>query len=211
MIIVGAKGTAMELYSFLRDSPSLFKELRFFDDVNLDLEPISGQSGILKNLADAKEFMRASNDNNFILGLGRATYRELLSMKFSGIGGTMLSFVSPHAYVSKVSTTIGEGSTIFLGVTITSNVQIGRGVLININTSISHDTVIGDFCEIAPGVTITGRCTLGEKVFIGANATILPDITIGDNAIIGAGAVVTKNVKSNSTVMGVPAKSYTYD
>jgi serine O-acetyltransferase len=47
---------------------------------------------------------------------------------------------------------------------------------------------------------------LGSNVVVFAGARIYGDITIGDNVIVGANAVVTKDVPSNCTVAGVPAK-----
>ena len=47
---------------------------------------------------------------------------------------------------------------------------------------------------------------IGKRCWIGANAIILPGITIGDNCVIAAGSVVTKDVPSNCTVAGVPAR-----
>lgn len=41
---------------------------------------------------------------------------------------------------------------------------------------------------------------------MGAGAKVLGSITIGDNVKIGAGSVVVKDVPSNCTVIGVPAK-----
>jgi len=43
-------------------------------------------------------------------------------------------------------------------------------------------------------------------VLIGAGASILGNLTIGDGAKIAAGSVVLKDVESNCTVAGVPAK-----
>ena len=53
-----------------------------------------------------------------------------------------------------------------------------------------------------------GRITIGSNVNIGWNAIIMPGVTIGDNCVIGAGAVVTKDIPSNSVVIGVPAKAF---
>lgn len=47
---------------------------------------------------------------------------------------------------------------------------------------------------------------IGKRCWIGANAIILPGITIGDNCVIAAGSVVTKDVPSDCTVAGVPAR-----
>lgn len=45
-----------------------------------------------------------------------------------------------------------------------------------------------------------------DNVFIGCNTTILGNVRIGSNVIIGAGSVVTKDIPSNSVVVGNPAK-----
>lgn len=47
---------------------------------------------------------------------------------------------------------------------------------------------------------------IGKRCWIGANAIILPGVTIGDNCVVAAGSVVTKDVPSNCTVAGVPAR-----
>ena len=48
--------------------------------------------------------------------------------------------------------------------------------------------------------------TIGNNVTLGANVVIIGDIEIGDNSIIGAGCVVTKNIPTNSVVVGNPAR-----
>ena len=52
----------------------------------------------------------------------------------------------------------------------------------------------------------TLQVKIGNHVWIGTRAIIMKGVTIGDGAIIGAGAIVTKDVPSNSVVVGFPAK-----
>lgn len=61
---------------------------------------------------------------------------------------------------------------------------------------------------IGRGKKINGRdmAIIGDNVIVYAGAKIIGGITIGDNCIIGAGAVVTKDIPSNCTVVGNPAK-----
>lgn len=72
-------------------------------------------------------------------------------------------------------TRIGEGCTVYQGVT------------------------IGDVGGYG-GAPIVGNNTL-----IGAGAKLLGNISIGDNCIIGANAVVLQSVPSNSIAVGIPA------
>ncbi len=48
---------------------------------------------------------------------------------------------------------------------------------------------------------------IGEDCWIGGRAIILPGVKIGDRCIIGAGSVVTRDVPSDTTVIGNPARS----
>lgn len=48
--------------------------------------------------------------------------------------------------------------------------------------------------------------TIGKNVTLGTNVSIIGDIIIGDNVIVGAGTVITKNVPSNTVVVGNPMR-----
>ena len=66
--------------------------------------------------------------------------------------------------------------------------------------------LLRNFSILAPGSLILGRVKIGEQVYVGSGAIIKQNCTIGSNCTIGAGAVVTKNISSDSVVMGVPAE-----
>ena len=82
-------------------------------------------------------------------------------------------------------------------ITIGNNVTLGTRVHI-----LAHDASTKIFLNY----TKIGNVTIGDNVFIGANSVILLGVNIGDNVIIGAGSVVTKDIPSNSVVVGNPAK-----
>lgn len=205
MIIVGAKGLAkeiLEIVSVEKDHPD--SEILLFDNVNTDQpEYLFDRFKILKSFGAVKEHF-GYQDKIFTLGLGNPHARLELAKKFVEMGGILSTVISSKALVGSFGTVIGTGSQVMQGVIITNNVQIGKGVLVNLNATISHDCTIGEFTEIACGVRIAGRCKIGKGVFIGTNAIINPDINIGNNSIIGSGAVVIKNVPDNATVVGNP-------
>jgi serine O-acetyltransferase len=93
--------------------------------------------------------------------------------------------------------------------TIGSGTSFGCGAL---GVVLHPHTVIGENCVIAQNVTIGGRSMfrevprLGNNVFVGTGAKILGPVKIGDKVKIGANAVVIRDVPSNSTVVGVPAR-----
>ena len=86
----------------------------------------------------------------------------------------------------------------------------GMGIVIGETASIGND------CTIYHNVTLGGtgkdkykrHPDIGNNVMVGCGAKVLGPIKIGNNVKIGANAVVTKNVEDNSTVVGIPRKSY---
>ena len=80
--------------------------------------------------------------------------------------------------------------------------QIGNNVTLSDCRLLLHDAST----KLALGFSKVGCIKIGNNVFVGADAIILPNVSIGDYCIIGAGAIVTKDVPTNSVVVGSPAK-----
>lgn len=115
-----------------------------------------------------------------------------------------LTVIHPKTVISK-SAILGEGSFIAAQAILAPESVIGRGCIVNHGAVVDHEVRIGDYSHIAPNCTLGGAVNIGKRVLVGAGAVVLPGISIGDDAIIAAGAVVIKNVKSHTTVKGVPA------
>ena len=92
----------------------------------------------------------------------------------------------------------------------------GRRVFIDhgIGVVIGETAIIGDDVIIYQQVTLGGvsttkgkrHPTLENGVVIGAGAKVLGNITIGENSKVGANSVVVKDVPSDSTAVGIPAR-----
>jgi UDP-2-acetamido-3-amino-2,3-dideoxy-glucuronate N-acetyltransferase len=125
-----------------------------------------------------------------------------------------------HPELSNISkeALIGDNCKIHSHVWIGAKVKIGNNCKIEAFAFIPDGVTIEDNVFIGPHVCFTNdkHPPSGGKdwqpIFvkrgarIGAGAVILPGVTIGENAMIGAGAVVTKDVPSNITVIGNPAR-----
>lgn len=77
------------------------------------------------------------------------------------------------------------------GVIIEDNVQIGAGVKIY-----SEDTISSK----------KGKVILKKNCKIGANSVILPGITVGENSVVGSLSFINKDIPSNVIAFGIPAK-----
>jgi len=105
--------------------------------------------------------------------------------------------------------------------------NIHRSVILESNLKLDkvypEGIYIGEHTLVASGVTIlthehikrdkndkrnpwVANTCIGKKCFIGVGAVILPGVTIGDEVIVGAATVVTKDVPSNSMIVGNPGR-----
>ena len=101
------------------------------------------------------------------------------------------------------------------GVEIHPGAEIGKNFFIDhgMGVVIGETSIIGDNVTMYHGVTLGGTSqnkgkrhpTIEDNVIIGAGALVLGPITVGKNAKVGANATVVKDVKANTTVVGVAA------
>ena len=96
-------------------------------------------------------------------------------------------------------TRIGYGFELGHGMSIVVN----GGTIIGNNVSLSHFISIGTNHE-TPAI-------IGDNVYIGPNSCLVENVNVGNSVTIGAGAVVTKDIPSNATAVGSPAKVINYN
>ncbi|MEG2004282.1 MAG: serine O-acetyltransferase EpsC, partial [Clostridia bacterium] len=119
-------------------------------------------------------------------------------------------------YIARAISQFARSAT---GIEIHPAAKIGKCLFIDHGSCvvIGETAIIGDNCTIYQGVTLGGtgknigkrHPTIGNNVMIGAGAKVLGPIIIGDNSKIAAGAVVLKDVPSDSTAVGIPARIVT--
>jgi len=156
------------------------------------------------------EALAAHRNLPWLIALGDPQSRSLAAAKLRERGATFGRFLSKRAYLAS-DARIADGAQVFAGSSVSSNSEVGFGVILNFNCSVSHDSHLGEFVTLSPGCTIAGRVRMGARTFIGAGATIAPrrlgqSLTIGPDAIIGAGALVINDVPQGARFAGVPAR-----
>lgn len=113
--------------------------------------------------------------------------------------------MDPNSVVSG-SAILREGAVVCAGTVVMPFAEIGSCCHINWNSTIGHDTVVGDYSTVYPGCNISGKVVLGACCEIGTGSKIIQGVQLPASVILGAGAVVVKNIKSEGTYVGVPAR-----
>lgn len=143
---------------------------------------------------------------NVVLTVGSPDLRKKLAQKFKE--NPNINF--PNIILGNVSfckdLKLGKGCIISKDTTISTNVNIGDFVFINMANHISHDCIIRDFVTLSPSVSLAGAVEIGSESDLGLGCLVIQCVKIGSRAILGAGAVVVKNIDSNCVAVGIPAR-----
>ncbi len=143
---------------------------------------------------------------NFILiaGIGSPKKKRwILKLETSGVKFDKL--IHPSSIVDPL-TDLDIGCIICQTVVLTTNIKIGKHSIVNIGTTINHDSHIGNFCFVGPGAHIAGNVHIADGSWLGIGAIVKEKIKIGKNCFIGAGAVVVNDIPDNHLAIGIPAK-----
>lgn len=139
------------------------------------------------------------------IGVGSPAARRTIHELFAERDFAFASLVHPTALMGS-EVRAADGAVICAGVSVGTNVTLGRHVHLNPHAVIGHDTILGDHVSVNPNATISGDCVIEDEVLIGAGAVVLQGLHVGRGAVVGGAACVVAGVTAGATVMGVPAR-----
>lgn len=204
VIIVGASGFGREILRTIGEINKIshaWNVLGFIDD---NLHALDSFLLEYKILGSITEWI-PSDQEFYVLGIADPKTKEKIVPFLKQKGARFETIISPTAEIAHDSK-LGEGAVIFGYTGISVNVTIGDFVFFNSMVGIGHDVVIGDYCTLGPKACISGYTIMGKCVNVGALASTYPGITVEDYATIGMNSAAIRKVKTNTTVVGVPAK-----
>jgi sugar O-acyltransferase (sialic acid O-acetyltransferase NeuD family) len=140
-----------------------------------------------------------------VCAVGDPHLRAAVVKRYKAGGRRFCSVVHPSIRWSHDST-VGEGTVLMPGTSVTTNVRIGSHVVVYVNCSLTHDNVVGDFCNLSPGCQLAGRVTLEDGVDLGTGVCIIPGRRVGAWSVVGAGSVIIRDIPPHVTAAGVPCK-----
>lgn len=206
MVIIGTGGLASDIVSSMEWDVKK-ENVVFFNDTEIkDFEYIQNNFQIFKTKIELITYLK-DVDNRFIVAIGDAKYRKMITLQLEQVGGINVNYISEHAFINQFAT-LGEKGIIILGKTlVTNSVKVGNGSVLYSNVNLAHQVEIGEYCLISAGVNMS-YVKIGDNSFVGIGATIKPGIEIAKDTTVGIGSVLLKNTEKNGVYIGNPAKLY---
>ncbi|MFC3415229.1 DapH/DapD/GlmU-related protein [Algoriphagus hitonicola] len=201
MIIAGAGGHGLEVYSLLIAKGYPADSIYFFDEDVMKKDHFTYGGKVITDEEVLTQIMQ--KDPQFCLGVGNPIHRKYLSEKLQQLAGEYIPILSSSSINQSL---FAESSDLMEFAFCGPEARLGKGVLVNTRAHVHHECEIGEYTEIGPGAILLGGVKVGKMCRIGAGAVLLPGIEIGDEVVVGAGAVVTKDYTGPLTIKGVPAK-----
>lgn len=202
IVIIGCGGQGREIGRMLTDVG--LRVVGYVDDgpTTTSFERV-GQQGS-RFLGD-RTALEGAGASHYVIGIASGRARESLRPVAEAAGLAPFTFAHPDATIGS-DCVVGEGTVIWPGARLTTNIELGMQVHINQNVTIGHDTCVASFVTVNPSAAISGDVTLDEFTMIGAGSVVLQGLTVGQGGTVGAGACVVRDVAESAIVKGVPAR-----
>lgn len=204
--IYGASGFGLEIAMLIEQINAVSKKwntIGFFDDN----KPQGNVINDLKVLGGISDLNNWKTELNVVFGIGIPKIKNSVFSKINNHKILYPKIIHPSVILGNNKfLQIGEGTVICAGTIITTNIEIGKYVLLNLSCTVGHETKIGDFTSFMPTCNISGEVEIGKGNFWGTGSKIINGKSVGNNVIVGSGAVIINDIPDNVTVVGIPAK-----
>lgn len=204
--ILGSGGFAREVLCLIQDINRNHKEydLLGFIDNSLPKGSIVNGYPIIGN---DEIILKEKPTLSLALAFGEPHLKKKVAEKYSAANFTFPNLIHPSVLIgSSEYVKMGKGCIICANTILTTNIELGDYITLNIMCTVGHDTIIGSYSSFMPSCNISGEVSIGECVYGGTGVKIINQTEVGDNTILGAGAVVSKTIPADCTAVGVPAR-----
>lgn len=203
LIIIGARGYGREVYNLSMQCDGYQSDYvvkGFLDDKSDALVGFENYPKIISSVEDYE----VQEGDIFVCALGSIKWKKHYVELVLSKGGKFINLIHPSTILN-TNVCIGNGLIVFINSNISNDCVIDDFVTIQGFVGLGHDTKIGKWSHLNAYCFTGGFVILEEEVCLNTRATVLPNVIVRKGATVGAASLVIKNVKENTTVFGVPA------
>lgn len=204
LVIIGAGGFGREMVAWAEQSVQTGKEWILKGVIDDNADALRRRPSPARWLGTIKEY-QPSPDEVFICAMGVPKVKRECSELIRSRGGIFTQLFHRTAVIGH-EVECAEGVILCPYSVVSANNRLGKGVAVNLHSSVDHDAVVGDWTQINCHCDLTANVKVGREVFMGSSVSVIPGVVIGDHAYIGAGAVVLRDVPDGVKVVGNPAR-----
>lgn len=204
LVIIGAGGFGREMVAWARQSVQHEREWTLKGLIDDNLAALDGKNTPAPLLGTIQDYAPA-DDEVFICAMGVPAIKRKVSELLLSRGARFTRLIHCTAVLGD-NVELGEGVVLCPYTVASANNRLGRGVAINLHSSVDHDACVDNWSQVNCHCDLTGGVQLGKEVFVGSSVSIIPGVKVGDRAYIGAGSVVLRDVPDGAKVFGVPAR-----
>lgn len=208
IIIFGAGGFAREVLQIILDINAEQPSSPQWDPLGFIVDPKYITDDYIHGLPilGSIDYLKTKPDAEVIIAVGSSALRKKVTKDIQKISNrTFATLIHPRAWLGR-KICIGQGTIICAGALITTDIEIGSHVQINIGCTIGHDVILNDYVTLNPCANVSGNVCISEGAEIGTRTVLIPHTRVGEWSIVGAGAVVIDQIAANTTAVGTPAK-----
>ena len=140
-----------------------------------------------------------------LLCAGKGASRAAIARRLDLPEERYATHASVHAVLGS-TVAVGAGSIILAGTVATSDVRIGRHVVLMPRVVLTHDDVLEDYSTLAAGAALAGTVHVGAEAYLGTNSTVRENLSIGRGAVLGMAAALIADLPAGQTWAGNPAR-----
>jgi sugar O-acyltransferase (sialic acid O-acetyltransferase NeuD family) len=204
LVIVGAGGFGREVLAWARQSVQFEREWTIKGFIDDNPSALDGKNTPAPLLGSVQDYQPRDEDV-FVCAIGIPAVKRHCSELLLARTARFTQIVHRTAVLGD-NIELSDGIILCPYTVVSGNNRLGRGVAINLHSSVDHDACVGDWSQINCHCDLTGAVQIGREVFVGSSVAIIPGVVIGDGAYLGAGSVVLRNVPAGTKVFGVPAR-----
>ena len=203
ILIVGGGGFGREVWHWARDAwPDHAHRISGF--LSADQHVLDGFD-VGPGVVSTPDAYRPESGDGLLLAIGVPYARRQVAESLLARGANFLTLVHPTAIVAP-SAALGSGSILCPYSIASDSCRLGRFVLMNFHSSLSHDATAGDFSVLSPYATLGGNAHVEDDVFLGLHASVGPGRTVGARSKLTANSCLLASAPAESIIFGVPGR-----